>query len=106
MVTASRSAVQRIRKTTKKQPYESRGMPLGFDRVLAILEEDPRLITALTRDLPAPRLQKAPVLGVWSANDVLAHLRACSDARGECVGRGDIGSDAGVAGARGGQREE
>lgn len=41
-VTASKAAVQRIRKTTKKQPYESRAMPLGFDEVLAILEEDPK----------------------------------------------------------------
>ena len=84
-MTASKSVVQRIQKTTKKQPYESRGRPLGSDEVLAILEEDPKLITALTKGLPAPRLQRAPVLGVWSTNDVLAHLRACSDARGEFV---------------------
>ena len=53
--------------------------------MLAILEENPREIAALTRDLSASRLNKTPVLGVWSINDVLAHVRSVSDARGEFI---------------------
>lgn len=83
---SSRAAArQRMQKTTKKQPYESRGKPLTIDEVLAILEENPREIAALTRDLPASRLNRTPVLGVWSINDVLAHVRSVSDARGEFI---------------------
>ena len=71
--------------TTKTQPYESHGQPLTIDEVLAILEENPRQIASLTRDVPASRLNKTPVLGVWSVNDVLAHVRSVSDARGEFI---------------------
>ena len=78
-------ARRRVQMTTKTQPYESRGKPLGIDEVLAILEEDPKLIAALTRDLSAARLDSTPVLGFWSINDVLAHLRSVSDARGEFI---------------------
>jgi len=51
--------------------------------VLAILEENPRLIAALTAGLSEARLAKTPVLGVWSINDVLSHIRSVCDARGE-----------------------
>ena len=76
---------QRIGRPTKKQPYESRGKPLTIAEVLAILEENMGAIAALTRDLPPSRLNKTPVLGVWSINDVLAHVRSVSDARGEFI---------------------
>jgi hypothetical protein len=75
----------RIPKTTKTQPYESRGKPRSIDEVLAILAENPREIAALTRDLPTSRLNKTPILGVWSINDVLADVRSVSDARGEFI---------------------
>ena len=68
---------------TKTEPYESRGNPLTIDEVLAVLEESPRRIAALTADLSRARLEKTPVLGVWSINDVLSHLRSVCDARGE-----------------------
>ena len=48
-----------------------------------MLEENPRRITVLTAGLPRTRLRKTLVLGEWTVNDVLAHLRSCSDARGE-----------------------
>lgn len=51
--------------------------------MLAILAENPRQIAALTADLSEARLAKTPVLGVWSINDVLSHLRSVCDARGE-----------------------
>lgn len=53
--------------------------------MLAILAENPQQIAALTRDLPASRLNRTPILGMWSINDVLAHVRSVSDARGELI---------------------
>jgi hypothetical protein len=82
---STRAAARPIQKTTKTQPYESRGKPLTIDEVLAVLEENPREIAALTRDLPASRLNTTPILGVWSINDVLAHVRSVTDARGEFI---------------------
>lgn len=81
----ARVASPRIQRTTKKQPYESRGEPLGVDEVLGMLEDAPKRLAALTKDLPASRLNATPILGVWSVNDVLAHLRSVSDARGEFI---------------------
>ena len=37
--------------------------------------------------MPAEMLRTAPGPDEWSANDVLAHLRACSDRWGECATR-------------------
>jgi len=67
---------------SKRIPRKS-AAPMTIDEVLAVLEEDPRRIAALTGGLPRTALHKTPVLGVWTVNDVLAHLRSCSDARGE-----------------------
>jgi hypothetical protein len=58
---------------------------MTIEEILSVLEEDPRRIAALTAGLPAARLQRTPVLGEWSVNDMLAHLRSCSDARGEFI---------------------
>jgi hypothetical protein len=44
-----------------------------------------RCIRALTADLAPARLLAAPNDDKWSANDVLAHLRACADVRGEPI---------------------
>jgi len=53
------------------------------EHVIDLLESHPKQIAALTAGLPWVRLHKTPVLGEWAVNDVLAHLRSCSDARGE-----------------------
>ncbi len=52
---------------------------------MALLEDTPRRIAESTADISPTRLRTTPVLGVWSARDVLAHLRACSDARGDFI---------------------
>jgi hypothetical protein len=59
--------------------------PLTIDEVLAMLEEHPRRIAAATAGVGAKRLRDEPILGEWSARDVLAHLRSCSDARGDFI---------------------
>jgi hypothetical protein len=58
---------------------------LTIAEVLTGLAEQPRTIAALTAGLPRARLQDAPRHGEWSLNDVLAHLRSCSDMWGKCI---------------------
>jgi DinB family protein len=58
---------------------------MTIDEILLVLEDNPTRIAALTAGLSAARLQRTPVLGEWSVNDVLAHLRSCCDARGEFI---------------------
>ena len=53
--------------------------------VLTVLEENPRRIAAATANVAASRLRSVRILGEWSATDVLAHLRACADARGDFI---------------------
>jgi len=62
-----------------------RGSSLTIDHVLALLSATPARIAALTADLEPVRLRTAPEPGEWSANDVLAHLRACADVWGNCM---------------------
>ena len=56
-----------------------------IEQVLAMLEEHPRRIAAATADVPPARLRRDRVLGEWTATDILAHLRCCSDARGDFI---------------------
>ena len=50
-----------------------------------MLAQTPPRIAALTADLTPAQLRAAPDEGEWSANDVLAHLRACADMWGGCI---------------------
>ncbi len=58
---------------------------LTTDQVLAALAEHPKAIAALTAGLPRARLHGSPSRGEWSLNDVLAHLRSCSDMWGKYI---------------------
>ena len=58
---------------------------LTVEQVLILLAEGPPRIAALTAGLAAAPLHIAPGQGEWSANDVLAHLRACADMWGDCI---------------------
>jgi hypothetical protein len=57
---------------------------LPIEQILILLAESPRRIAALTADLAPPRL-RAALNDEWSANDVLAHLRACADVWGGSI---------------------
>jgi DinB superfamily len=57
-------------------------LSLTIEQVLTLLAKTPRRIAALTADLAPTQLHTAPNDEDWSANDVLAHLRACADVRG------------------------
>ncbi len=58
---------------------------LTIEQVLTLLAETPPRLEALTAGLAPAQLQTAPNDDEWSANDVLAHLRACADVWGGCI---------------------
>lgn len=58
---------------------------LTTEQVLTLLAATPPRIAALTAGLTPGQLRAAPSHGEWSANDVLAHLRACADVWGDCI---------------------
>jgi hypothetical protein len=58
---------------------------LVIDRVLTLLAETPTRLAALTADLSPEEVQMRPTPDEWSANEVLAHLRACADVWGNYI---------------------
>jgi hypothetical protein len=58
---------------------------LTIEQVLTLLAETPPRIAALTAGLVPAQLHTTPNHDGWSANDVLAHLRACADMWGDCI---------------------
>ncbi|MDQ2905777.1 MAG: DinB family protein [Chloroflexota bacterium] len=58
---------------------------LTTEQVLTLLAETPSRIAALTAGLAPAQLHTSPAHDGWSANDVLAHLRACADVWGTCI---------------------
>lgn len=59
--------------------------PLTMEQILSMLAAGPPHIAALTAGLASAQLHTSPNPGEWSANDVLAHLRACADMWGSCI---------------------
>ncbi len=55
---------------------------LKVDEIMAILPQTAGRLAALTHGLGEKQLRTPPELDAWSVNDVLAHLRACSDVLG------------------------
>jgi DinB family protein len=62
-----------------------RSPSLTTEQVLTLLAATPPRIAALTADLSPAKLHTRPNHDGWSANDVLAHLRACADVWGTCI---------------------
>lgn len=60
---------------------------LAPEQALTLLEETPTRLAALIADLAPAELRRAPSDGEWSANEVLAHLRACADMWGGAIAR-------------------
>jgi hypothetical protein len=58
---------------------------LTTEQVLTLLAETPLRIAALTVGLAPAQLHTTPNHDGWSANDMLAHLRACADVWGNCI---------------------
>src|SRR5438093_6800583 len=58
---------------------------LSREQVLSMLAATPQRIAALSDGLRPAQLRAAPNQGEWSANEVLAHLRACADMWGGAI---------------------
>jgi DinB family protein len=58
---------------------------LTREQVLTLLAETPTRIAELTSSLSRDQLRTPPGPEEWSANDVLAHLRACADVWGDAM---------------------
>ncbi len=56
---------------------------LPVAEILAILQETPLRLAILSAGLSSAQLRTAPEPGEWTASEVLAHLRACSDVWGD-----------------------
>jgi hypothetical protein len=61
--------------------------PRTPEQVLTLLAATPTRIARLTERLEPAQLRTSPAEGEWSANEVLAHLRACADVWGGCIAR-------------------
>ncbi|MEJ7583186.1 MAG: DinB family protein [Acidimicrobiales bacterium] len=60
---------------------------LTVEQVLRVLPTTGPRIAELTAGLSPTQLRAGPEPGEWSANEVLAHMRACSDMWGGCISR-------------------
>jgi hypothetical protein len=58
---------------------------LTIEQALTLLEATPPRLAALSDGVTPVQWQAAPAPGEWSANDVLAHLRACADMWGKYI---------------------
>jgi hypothetical protein len=58
---------------------------LPIDQILTMLTAGPPRLVSSTGGAAPAQLQAAPAHGEWSANEVLAHLRACADIWGDCI---------------------
>jgi uncharacterized damage-inducible protein DinB len=58
---------------------------LPIEHILSLLGAAPSRIAAVTSGLPATLLHTPPADNEWSANEVLAHLRACADMWGSAI---------------------
>lgn len=59
--------------------------PEEISRLLAFLTQAPIRLEEATRGQPSTRLTLQTDLEPWSVNDILAHLRACSDVWGATI---------------------
>jgi DinB family protein len=59
--------------------------PAETQNVLRLLAATPRRIASLSRRVEIDELHFRPHPDAWSANDVLAHLRACADVWGKSI---------------------
>lgn len=59
--------------------------PVEVEGYLFALAATPERLSALSQGVPAEQLYQRSTAQPWSANDVLAHLRACADVWGKSI---------------------
>jgi hypothetical protein len=62
-------------------------MVIPPEQILSLLQEGPARIAVAAARVAPERLRARPAPEEWSANEVLAHLRACADVWGESIRR-------------------
>jgi hypothetical protein len=67
----TRRAVQRL--------TSARASASEIEVVLTLLSETPQQIARVTRGHSAQRLHRKPAADAWSAQEIVAHLRACAE---------------------------
>ena len=55
--------------------------------VLTLLSETPRKIAQIAQGLSEQRLHRRPEVDAWSAQEIVAHLRACAEVWGRSIDR-------------------
>ena len=55
--------------------------------VLALLSDTPKQIARIARGCSDQQLHRKPEVGAWSAQEIVAHLRACADVWGRSIDR-------------------
>ena len=75
----------RLASRSEKRRNHLPSRSLTIEQILTLLAETPLRLEALTTGLVSARLHTVPNHDEWSANDVLAHLRACADVWGGCI---------------------
>jgi hypothetical protein len=69
----------------KSHPAEIEVNAAEIETILNVLEETPRRIASASKDLEDARMHFKADEKSWSANDILAHLRACMDVWGKTI---------------------
>ena len=59
----------------------------AWDAVLAVLSETPNQIARIARGRSDRQLQCRPAPDAWSAQEIVAHLRACAEVWGRSIDR-------------------
>ena len=55
--------------------------------VLTLLSETPKKIAQIAQGLSEQRLHRRPEVDAWSAQEIVAHLRACAEVWGRSIDR-------------------
>jgi hypothetical protein len=70
---------------SKERLHRMKVSPAETENVLRLLAATPRRIASLSRGVEISKLHFRPHQDSWSANDILAHLRACADVWGKSI---------------------
>jgi hypothetical protein len=70
---------------SKARLHRMKVSPAETESVLRLLAATPRRIASLSRGIEISKLHFRPHQDSWSANDILAHLRACADVWGKSI---------------------
>jgi uncharacterized damage-inducible protein DinB len=73
----------------KRETKRARSTPNASEirAVLTLLSETPKTIARIAHGLDERRLHRQPEVDAWSAQEIVAHLRACAEVWGRSIDR-------------------